>query len=172
MYISRRVDIIGPPVWKSTSSPHLSKSELASLRPWQSEHQRCMLSPLHHHMLTLPGYPTTPSHTRNPSDIKHDRIQYTTPSPVNSYQPFTMFTTYRLIFACTIRLSPPPGLPTLLLTHVGIPSIHSWGTIKKTLSVWGVAHLFGSCRRLLTFTFTMAGEPLKTPIVHPQLSSH
>src|SRR5258708_4009391 len=72
MYIRRRVNIIGPPVWKSTISPHLSKSELASLRPWQSEHQQCMLSPLHHHTLTPPGYPTMPSHTQNPSDIKHD----------------------------------------------------------------------------------------------------
>src|SRR5258708_1088769 len=39
MYISRRGDIVGPPVWKSTISPHLSKSELASLRLWQSECQ-------------------------------------------------------------------------------------------------------------------------------------
>src|SRR5258708_2958891 len=74
MYISRRVDIIGPPVWKSIIAPRLSKSELASLRPWQSERQRRTLSPLHHHMLTLPGYPTAPSRTRNPSDVEHDRI--------------------------------------------------------------------------------------------------
>src|SRR5260370_30445312 len=74
MYISRRVDIIGPPVWKSTISPHLSKSELVSLRPWQSEHQRHMLSPLHRHMLTPPRYPTTPSRTQNPSDVKRDSI--------------------------------------------------------------------------------------------------
>src|SRR5258708_33971034 len=73
MYISRRVDIIGPPVWKSTISPCLSKSELASLRLWQSEHQRCTLSPLHHHTLTLPGNPTVPSRTRNPSDVEHDK---------------------------------------------------------------------------------------------------
>src|SRR5258708_15381518 len=72
MYISRRVDIIGPPVWKSTISPCLSKSELASLRLWQSKRQQCMLSPLHHHMLTLPRYPTVPSCTRNPSDVKCD----------------------------------------------------------------------------------------------------
>ncbi len=31
-----------------------------------------MLSPLHHHMLTLPRYLTTLSHTQNPSDVKHD----------------------------------------------------------------------------------------------------
>src|SRR6266481_3319800 len=74
MYISRRVDIIGPPVWKSTISPCLSKSELASLRLWQSKCQRRMLSPLHCHMLTPPRYPTAPSCTRNPSDIKHDTI--------------------------------------------------------------------------------------------------
>src|SRR5258708_21185582 len=74
MYISRRVDIIGPPVWKSTISPHLSKSELVSLRPWQSERQRHMLSPLHCHTLTLPGYLTVPSCTWNPSDVKHDSI--------------------------------------------------------------------------------------------------
>src|SRR6266436_584105 len=74
MYISRRVDIIGPPVWKSTISPHLSKSELVSLRPWQSEHQQCTLSPLHHHMLTLPRYLTTPYHTQNPSDAECDSI--------------------------------------------------------------------------------------------------
>ena len=72
MYISRRGDIVGPPVWKSTTSPCLSKSKLASLRLWQSEHQWHMLSPLHCHMLTLPGYPTTLSCTRNPSDVKHD----------------------------------------------------------------------------------------------------
>src|SRR5258705_8945716 len=72
MYISRRVDIIGPPVWKSIIAPRLSKSELASLRPWQSECQRCTLSPLHRHMLTPPGYPTAPSCTRNPSDIERD----------------------------------------------------------------------------------------------------
>src|SRR5258708_25767945 len=72
MYISRRVDIIGPPVWKSTISPCLSKSELASLRPWQSKCQRHMLSPLHHHMLTPPGYPTAPSCTWNPSDVERD----------------------------------------------------------------------------------------------------
>ena len=63
MYISRRGDIIGPPVWKSTISPHLSKSK----------HQWHTLSPLHHHTLTLPGYPTVLSHTWNPSDVKHDR---------------------------------------------------------------------------------------------------
>src|SRR5258707_4737753 len=74
MYISRRVDIIGPPVWKSTISPHLSKSELASLRPWQSEHQQHMLSPLHHHMLTPPGYLTMLSCTWNPSNIECDSI--------------------------------------------------------------------------------------------------
>src|SRR5258708_39217961 len=74
MYISRRVDIIGPPVWKSTISPCLSKSELVSLRLWQSEHQQRMLSPLHHHMLTPPRYLTAPSHTQNPSDIEHDSI--------------------------------------------------------------------------------------------------
>src|SRR5258708_11590177 len=72
MYISRRVDIIGPPVWKSIIAPCLSKSELASLRPWQSERQRHMLSPLHRHMLTLPSHPTAPSCTRNPSDIERD----------------------------------------------------------------------------------------------------
>src|SRR5258708_17668186 len=72
MYISRRVDIIGPPVWKSTISPHLSKSELASLRLWQSKCQQHTLSPLHHHTLTLPRYLTTPSHTQNPSDVEHD----------------------------------------------------------------------------------------------------
>src|SRR5258707_2598523 len=76
MYISRRVDIIGPPVWKSTISPCLSKSELVSLRPWQSECQRRTLSPLHHHMLTPPRYPTAPSHTRNPSDIERDTIHH------------------------------------------------------------------------------------------------
>src|SRR5258708_23481187 len=74
MYISRRVDIIGPPVWKSTISLCLSKSELASLRLWQSERQRCMLSPLHHHMLTPPGYLAAPSHTWNPSNVEHDSI--------------------------------------------------------------------------------------------------
>src|SRR5260221_3855092 len=74
MYISRRVDIIGPPVWKSTISPCLSKSKLVSLRPWQSERQRHMLSPLHHHMLTPPRYPTAPSCTQNPSDIECDSI--------------------------------------------------------------------------------------------------
>src|SRR5258708_6314779 len=74
MYISRRVDIIGPPVWKSTISPCLSKSELASLRPWQSECQRRMLSPLHRHTLTPPRYPTMPSCTWNPSDVEHDSI--------------------------------------------------------------------------------------------------
>src|SRR5258707_15763320 len=72
MYISRRVDIIGPPVWKSIIAPRLSKSELASLRLWQSERQRCTLSPLHHHTLTPPGYPTAPSCTQNPSDVEHD----------------------------------------------------------------------------------------------------
>src|SRR5258708_26594632 len=74
MYISRRVDIIGPPVWKSTISPHLSKSKLASLRLWQSKCQRHMLSPLLCHMLTPPRYPTTPFHTQNPSDVEHDTI--------------------------------------------------------------------------------------------------
>src|SRR5258708_7536564 len=74
MYISRRVDIIGPPVWKSTISPCLSKSELASLRPWQSKHQQHMLSPLHCHTLTPPGYLTAPSRTWNPSDVEHDSI--------------------------------------------------------------------------------------------------
>src|SRR6266436_6624874 len=78
MYISRRVDIIGPPVWKSIIAPHLSKSELASLRPWQSEHQQHTLSPLHRHTLTPPRYPTAPSCTRNPSDVEHDS---TTPAP-------------------------------------------------------------------------------------------
>src|SRR5260221_7395610 len=73
MYISRRVDIIGPPVWKSTISPCLSKSELASLRLWQSEHQQHTLSPLHCHMLTPPGYPTAPSCTQNPSNVECDR---------------------------------------------------------------------------------------------------
>src|SRR5258708_3421987 len=73
MYISRRVDIIGPPVWKSTISACLSKSELVSWRLWQSEHQQRMLSPLHHHMLTPPRYLTAPSHTQNPSDIERDR---------------------------------------------------------------------------------------------------
>src|SRR5258708_37348736 len=72
MYISRRVDIIGPPVWKSTISPCLSKSELASLRLWQSECQQCTLSPLHCHTLTPPRYPTMPSCTQNPSDVEHD----------------------------------------------------------------------------------------------------
>src|SRR5258706_11509200 len=72
MYISRRVDIIGPPVWKSIIAPRLSKSELVSLRPWQSKCQRHTLSPLHHHMLTPPGYPTAPSRTQNPSDIERD----------------------------------------------------------------------------------------------------
>src|SRR5260221_5300999 len=42
--------------------------------PWQSERQRRTLSPLHHHMLTPPGYPTAPSHTRNPSDVERDSI--------------------------------------------------------------------------------------------------
>src|SRR5258708_35978076 len=65
MYISRRGDIVGPPVWKSTISPCLSKSKLASLRLWQSEHQQCTLSPLHHHMLTLPRYLTMLSCTQN-----------------------------------------------------------------------------------------------------------
>src|SRR5258708_21998120 len=74
MYISRRVDIIGPPVWKSIIAPHLSKSELASLRPWQSEHQQRTLSPLHHHTLTPPRYPTVPSHTQNPSDVERDTM--------------------------------------------------------------------------------------------------
>src|SRR5258705_2047214 len=74
MYISRRGDIVGPPVWKSTISLHLSKSELASLRLWQSKHQQHTLSPLHCHMLTLPRYPTALSHTQNPSDIEHDTI--------------------------------------------------------------------------------------------------
>src|SRR5258708_38434333 len=74
MYISRRVDIIGPPVWKSTISPHLSKSELASLRLWQSKCQQHTLSPLHHHTLTLPRYLTAPSHTRNPSDVERDNV--------------------------------------------------------------------------------------------------
>src|SRR5260221_14741552 len=64
MYISRRGDIVGPPVWKSTISPHLSKSK----------HQQHTLSPLHHHMLTLPGYPTALSHTWNPSNIEHDTL--------------------------------------------------------------------------------------------------
>src|SRR5258708_8812814 len=73
MYISRRVDIIGPPVWKSTISPCLSKSELASLRPWQSECQQHTLSPLHHHTLTPPRYLTMPSCTQNPSDVECDR---------------------------------------------------------------------------------------------------
>src|SRR5258707_15192223 len=73
MYISRRGDIVGPPVWKSTISPCLSKSELASLRLWQSECQQCTLSPLHHHTLTPPGYPPAPSRTRIPSNVKHDR---------------------------------------------------------------------------------------------------
>ena|SRR5260221_7567541 len=31
-----------------------------------------MLSPLHHHILTLPRYPTTLSHTQNPSNVKCD----------------------------------------------------------------------------------------------------
>src|SRR5258707_3276808 len=74
MYISRRVDIIGPPVWKSIIAPRLSKSELVSLRPWQSKRQRRTLSPLHHHTLTPPRYPTTPSHTRNPSDVECDNF--------------------------------------------------------------------------------------------------
>src|SRR5258708_13872382 len=74
MYISRRVDIIGPPVWKSIIAPRLSKSELVSLRPWQSKRQRRTLSPLHHHTLTPPGYPTAPSHTRNPSDVERDTV--------------------------------------------------------------------------------------------------
>ena len=73
MYISRRVDIIGPPVWKSTISPCLSKSKLASLRLWQSECQWHTLSPLHHHMLTPPRYLTTLSHTQNPSDVERDK---------------------------------------------------------------------------------------------------
>src|SRR5260221_8541428 len=33
-----------------------------------------MLSPLHHHMLTLPGYLTVLSCTQNPSNIEHDNI--------------------------------------------------------------------------------------------------
>src|SRR5258708_32627157 len=74
MYISRRVDIIGPQVWNSIIAPHLAKSELASLRLWQSECQRRTLSPLHCHMLTPPGYPTVPSRTRNPSDVERDSI--------------------------------------------------------------------------------------------------
>src|SRR5258708_36272329 len=74
MYISRRVDIIGPPVWKSIIAPRLSKSELVSLRPWQSERQRHTLSPLHRHTLTPSGYPTTPSRTRNPSNVERDRL--------------------------------------------------------------------------------------------------
>src|SRR5258708_23326789 len=74
MYISRRGDIVGPPVWKSTISPCLFKSELASLRLWQSECQKCTLSPLHHHMLTPPGYLTMLSHTRNPSNVECDSI--------------------------------------------------------------------------------------------------
>src|SRR6266436_7270840 len=74
MYISRRGDILGPPVWKSTISPHLSKSKLVSLRPWQSECQQHMLSPLHHHMLTLPRYLTMLSCTWNPSNVEHDSI--------------------------------------------------------------------------------------------------
>src|SRR5258705_8768557 len=86
MYISRRGDIVGPPVWKSTISPHLSKSKLVSLRPWQSEHQQHMLSPLHHHTLTLPGYPTTPSHTRNPSNVKHDKLPQYPPGTAISMQ--------------------------------------------------------------------------------------
>src|SRR6266436_8697585 len=74
MYISRRVDIIGPPVWKSTISPHLSKSELVSLRLWQSKCQQHTLSPLHCHTLTPPGYLTTLSHTQNPSNVERDSI--------------------------------------------------------------------------------------------------
>src|SRR5258707_2743583 len=73
MYISRRVDIIGPPVWKSIIAPHLSKSKLASLRPRQSERQQRTLSALHHHTLTPSGYLTAPSCTRNPSDIECDK---------------------------------------------------------------------------------------------------
>src|SRR5258708_17258134 len=45
---------------------------LASLRPWQSECQRCTLSPPHCHMLTPTGYPTMLSCTWYPSNIKHN----------------------------------------------------------------------------------------------------
>src|SRR5258708_37899590 len=81
MYISRREDIIGPPVWKSTISPCLSKSKLASLRPWQSERQQHTLSPLHHHTLTPPRYLTVPSHTQNPSDVEHDNLTQSSQCP-------------------------------------------------------------------------------------------
>src|SRR5258708_17030970 len=117
-------------------------------------------------------------------------IQYTTPSPVNSYRPFTMFTTYRSIFACAIRLSPPPGLPTLLLTHVGIPPTHGWGAIKNpillgcntlfwpflSITIGILLTLLGpmllalhacpihlSCRSLSAYSSSTAGEPVKNP---------
>ena len=47
---------------------------------------------------------------------------------------FTTIATHMSIFTCMIGVSPPPRLPThLLLTQVGIPSIHGWGAIKHLL---------------------------------------
>ena len=61
-------------------------------------------------------------------------FQHHTPPSVDFYRFFTTIATHMSIFACVIGVSPPPGLPThLLLTQVGIPSIHGWGAIKHLL---------------------------------------
>src|SRR6266436_4209276 len=46
MYISRRGDTVGPPVWKSNIAPCLlclRSLSTSSVRLWQSEHQQHML---------------------------------------------------------------------------------------------------------------------------------
>src|SRR5258708_14469274 len=62
MYISRRGDTVGPPVWKSTILHIFLKSEC----------QQHTLRPPHCHMLTPTGYLTVLFHTQYPSDIEHD----------------------------------------------------------------------------------------------------
>src|SRR5258708_11073065 len=64
MYISRRGDTVGPPVWKSTILHVFLKSEC----------QRHMLHPPHCHMLTPTGYPTALFCTQYPSNVERDSI--------------------------------------------------------------------------------------------------